>query len=193
MARDWELVERKVEYKDSRLAVFVDTIENEAGETSNYTLVDFSDAVFIIAERRSDSKIALVRQHRYPLGAWQTEIIAGGLPPNTDPIEQARSELLQEGNLLASEIRQIGSFAMQPNRAVNYGYVIHAIVDETDQAGVANQEGDESIENIAFYDQAEVRAMVAGGGITGAYCLASLAIYWQLSSAVNVPNPPLYM
>ena len=136
------------------------------------------DAVFVIAET-PDGRIALVRQHRYPIGSWQTEIIAGGLPSGVDPESQARQEVYEEAHLVASEASLIGRFAMQPSRSVNFGYVVHALIDSTEAADVTQQEAEESIECVDFYPKTEVMAMVAAGEINGAYCLASLAIYWQ--------------
>ena len=177
-SRAWHSVSREVAYKDPRLTVFNDTIINEAGDTSGYTLVDFSDAVFIVAETK-DAKIALVQQHRYPLGRVQTELIAGGLPSGVDPVEQAINELHEEAQLSAIHIELLGSFAMQPNRAINTGYVLHALVEGDDASTAANQEVDESIEGIVFADKLSLPGMVTSGEISGAYCLASLALYWQ--------------
>ena len=176
MAQEWTRVDRDVPYRDPRMTVYVDRIENDNGIQSTYTLVDFSDAVFVIAEA-PDARIALIKQFRYPLASWQHEIIAGGLPKGTGVEEQARREVFEETHLTTAEVDIIGRFAMQPNRSVNYGYVVLAHLNNTDQADVLMQEPDECIREVGFFTREQVIDMIEHGEINGAYCLAALSIY----------------
>lgn len=180
--RIWTRETRRIAYDSPRIRLFSDSITNSRGDASEYTVADWGDSVFVVVERLKDSHIALVRQHRYPIDSVQREIIAGGVPEGTDPIAQAKEEVIQEISLVPSHFELIGKFFMQPSRAVNVGFVVRAQVDEADpRPSVGGQEDDESIIDAGFYSEDQVKEMIVAGELSGAYCLAALTLHWQTS------------
>lgn len=178
--RIWSQTDRVKVYDSPRLKLFSDTIVNSAGDTAEYTVADWGNSVFVIVERQADRHIALIRQHRYPIDSVQREIIAGGIPKGGDPISQAKAEVEQEISLIPSRLELLGKFYMQPSRAMNIGFVVRAQVDDTTSTpGITQQEDDESIIGVGFYDTEEVREMIVSGELSGAYCLAALTLHWQ--------------
>lgn len=171
-----EQVTRSTVFKNERLTVYED-ISMVDGQNSSYTLLDFCDAVFVVAQN-PQAKIALITQFRYPTSKVATEIIAGTLPAGVDPIKQAEVELYQEGGLTASRLTRLGHFYMQPSRALNVGHVVHALVDNAEQSTVGNQEADETIYSIDFYSPESVKSMMRDGVIDGAFCVAALGLFF---------------
>ena len=56
----------------------------------------------------------LIRQYRFPVGAWQTELSAGAIDDGEQPAQAAARELTEETGYAASELVSLGSFHPSP-------------------------------------------------------------------------------
>jgi ADP-ribose pyrophosphatase len=113
-------------FENTRIRVFEDDVVQPDGSADSYTVIEEQrGAVAVIAVDDRD-RIAVVRQHRYPIDATTLEIPAGEVTLGGDPIEHARRELAEEPGILAGRLRVIGRFAPWPARVRRYCDVVLA-------------------------------------------------------------------
>ena len=71
----------------------------------------------------TDGKVILVRQYRYGIGQWSLEIPGGIMDPGeTNPLEAAKRELLEETGYSCKEIVETAIIAPNPATANNVMY-----------------------------------------------------------------------
>lgn len=75
----------------------------------------------------ADGRIVLLNQYRYGLGQWSIEIPGGIMDPHeTDPLQAAKRELLEETGFVPANIQQIAAVAPNPATANNLMYIFLA-------------------------------------------------------------------
>lgn len=60
------------------------------------------------------AQTVLIRQYRFPVGAWQTELPAGAIDPGEEPAVAAARELAEESGYTARELVDLGPFHPAP-------------------------------------------------------------------------------
>ena len=79
-----------------------------------YYVMEFTDWASVFA-LTTEGKVLLVRQFRYGLGQWSIEMPGGIMDPHeTDPLEAAKRELLEETGYTAAAIEQVAIIAPNP-------------------------------------------------------------------------------
>ncbi len=100
-------------------------LKGNGQEMFPYYLWEFSNwaAVFPVTD---DGKVILVKQYRYGAGQWSIELPGGVMDPHeTDPMEAAQRELLEETGYSCGTITQVTAFSPNPSTQNNimYGFV----------------------------------------------------------------------
>lgn len=100
-------------------------LKGSGQEMFPYYIWEFSNwaAVFPITD---DGKVILVKQYRYGAGQWSIELPGGVMDPHeTDPMEAAKRELLEETGYSCGSIIQVAAFSPNPSTQNNlmYGFV----------------------------------------------------------------------
>src|SRR5688572_15146743 len=93
-------------YRSRWMFVRADVVEDLSGAQAEYGVVERHDFVLVIPVR--ESEILVVKQYRYPIGAWTLEFPQGALEPNEKPFDAAHRELREETGAEAAEIKRVG-------------------------------------------------------------------------------------
>lgn len=103
----WTTVNTEVKFDTPWISVSKHDVLNPAGNPSLYGVVNFKNLAIGILPLDNDLNTWLVGQWRYPLGKYSWEIIEGGGPLGTDPLESAKRELKEETGIIASEFKEL--------------------------------------------------------------------------------------
>jgi 8-oxo-dGDP phosphatase len=117
----------------------------------------------------------LVEQFRYPLGLRRWEFPQGTAPDRAEaePLELARRELAEETGLRAATMTQLGLIDVAPGMSSQRGRVFLA----TDlEQGPTSREHTEQDMRTAWFDRAEVVAMIRDGRLTDAQSIAAYGL-----------------
>lgn len=93
----WRVTASRHIHRDRWISVRADDCVTDDGAViAPYYVLEYPDWVEVVA-LDADNNVLLVRQYRHALGDISTELVAGGMDPGeTDPVEAARRELLEE-------------------------------------------------------------------------------------------------
>lgn len=113
--KPWTHVESKYIHKEKWFNLRADKVLKGNGqEMEPYYVFEFSDWVNVLPVTK-EGQIILVKQYRYALGVWSLEVPGGIMDPHeTDPIEAARRELLEETGFSCGHIEQVAVVATNP-------------------------------------------------------------------------------
>lgn len=115
-------------------------------------------AVFVLPVTAAGEAV-LIRQYRYPLGAWITEVVAGGLEDGEDVVPGAARELREEVGGVAAEWTALPAFYPQPSVS---GVVFYPLLALGVVLGDAQPEPDELIERLVLPLPEAYRRLEAG-------------------------------
>ncbi len=99
----WTILESRVAYDNPWVEVTEHQVRNPQGGDGIYGVVHFKHLALGILPLSASGEIYLVGQYRFPLGAYSWEIPEGGGALDTDPLDSARRELLEETGLRARD------------------------------------------------------------------------------------------
>lgn len=93
----WRVTASRTIHKDRWINLRADDcVTDEGAVVAPYYVLEYRDWVEVVA-LDADDNVLLVRQYRHGYGDISTELVAGGMDPGeTDPVEAARRELLEE-------------------------------------------------------------------------------------------------
>lgn len=157
-------------YANRWMSVREDAVRRADGTDGIYGVVDKPTYALVIP--RDGERLHLVEQFRYPVGRRRWEFPAGTAPDRAelDPADLAARELREETGLRAGRMELIGRVDVAPGMSSQRGTVWLA-TELT--AGPAQREHTEQDMRAAWFDAAEVEAMVRRGEITDAQSLAA--------------------
>lgn len=157
-------------YANRWMTVREDAVRRADGTDGIYGVVDKPTYALVIARDRE--RLHLVEQFRYPIGRRRWEFPAGTAPDRAElaPDDLAARELREETGLRAGRMELIGCLDVAPGMSSQLGTVWLA-TELT--PGPAQREHTEQDMRAAWFDAAEVEAMVRGGEITDAQSLAA--------------------
>jgi 8-oxo-dGTP pyrophosphatase MutT (NUDIX family) len=178
MERRWRLRATRTTFENTRIRVFEDDVMQPDGTPSSYTVLEERSGAVSIVAVHDRNRVALVRQHRYPIDAITLEVPAAEVPEGADPMEQARWELAEETGTVAQRLEELGSFAPWPARVRRRCHVVLARELDLSMLGRDSQEGNESIHHVGLYLPKEIRTAIATGEIFDGPTLCSLSLYW---------------
>ena len=109
----FKVVESRKLYEGKVISLIVDEVEYQSGQHAVREVADHPGGAAIVP-LLDDGRILFVRQHRYPLREFVTELPAGKLHPGEDPFTCARRELLEETGYEAETIVPLGTIYTSP-------------------------------------------------------------------------------
>lgn len=168
-----ESVSSRQVYANSWMTVREDDIRRPDGSAGIYGVVDKPDYALVIPMR--EGLLHLVEQFRYPLGLRRWEFPQGTAPDraDSDPGELAARELREETGLRAGRMVPIGLLDVAPGMSSQRGRVFLA-TDLTE--GRPERELEEQDMRSAWFDRAQVEAMITEGEMTDAQSIAAYAL-----------------
>lgn len=101
--------------KADRFAVSVGRARVNGGEFP-YSFLKINPGVCVLPVIGAGKKAqtVLIRQYRFPVGSWQTELPAGAIDPGEQPKAAAARELAEETGYTARELVDLGLFHPSP-------------------------------------------------------------------------------
>jgi ADP-ribose pyrophosphatase len=103
----WVTLKQTDIYQNNWIGVTEHEVINPSGGKGIYGVVHFKNLAIGILPLDEELNTWIVGQYRFPLQAYSWEIIEGGGPHGTDPVESAKRELLEETGLRATEWQEI--------------------------------------------------------------------------------------
>ena len=103
----WTKLSGEVKYENPWIKVTEDKVKNPVGKDGIYGVVHFKTHAIAIIPLDQNNNTWIVGQYRYPLDSYEWEVVEGGCPEGTSPIETAKRELIEEVGLKAEHFEMI--------------------------------------------------------------------------------------
>ena len=103
----WTKLYREVKYENPWIKVTEDKVKNHAGNDGIYGVVHFKTHAIAIIPLDENNNTWIVGQYRYPQNSYEWEVVEGGCPVGTSPLETAKRELIEEVGLKAESFEMI--------------------------------------------------------------------------------------
>ncbi|PZR35634.1 NUDIX hydrolase [Caulobacter segnis] len=172
----WRVTASRHIHKDRWISVRADDcVTDEGAVVAPYYVLEYRDWVEVVA-LDAENNVLLVRQYRHGMGDFSVELPAGNMDPGeTDPVEAARRELLEEAGC-AGVLTLVGESRANAASHANRTHIILA----RDVVRVADPQDDpgERIESFWVSLAEAVRMMLAGdltNGMQAAALIRGLA------------------
>lgn len=163
MHNEWKHLSSKYIHREKWFNLRADRVLKGSGdEMEPYYVFEFSDWVTVLPVTK-EGKIILVKQYRYALGVWSYELPGGIMDPHeTDPVEAAKRELLEETGYTCEQIGQTAIVATNPATQNNRMYCYLATGCELTHATAFDE--NEEIE-LMLVSMDELKAMLRNNEI----------------------------
>ena len=124
---EWRVLESKIVLKDRWIDLRAQKCLTPAGvEISPYYILNFPDWVHVVAVTERD-ELVVVREYRHGAREFCYGLPAGAVETHdSDPLEAARRELLEEAGFEARDFRKVASLRAEPARQANFVHVFLA-------------------------------------------------------------------
>jgi len=99
----WKIIDEKTVYNNAWINLTEYNVINPGGGKGIYGKVHFKNIAVGVIVLDEELNTYLVGQYRFTLNAYSWEIPEGGSPINTDPLESAKRELMEETGLVATD------------------------------------------------------------------------------------------
>lgn len=119
----WQVKGEKEIYENPWIKITEFDVINPSGGKGIYGKVHFKGIATGALVLDEQLNTYLVGQYRFPLDRYSWEIPEGGGPLNTDPIESAKRELLEETGLVATEWTQLVEMHLSNSVSDEYGVI----------------------------------------------------------------------
>ncbi|MBC7745851.1 MAG: NUDIX hydrolase [Flavobacterium sp.] len=103
----WQITSSQQVYDNPWINLTEHQVINPGGGKGIYGKVHFKNLAIGVIVLDDDLNTWLVGQYRFPLNQYSWEIPAGGCPVNSDPLETAQRELLEETGMKAGSWTEI--------------------------------------------------------------------------------------
>lgn len=167
----WRVTASRHIHRDRWISVRADDCVTEEGAVvAPYYVLEYPDWVEVVA-LDVDNNVLLVKQYRHALGDISIELPAGGMDPGeTDPVEAARRELLEEAGC-AGTLSLVGETRPNAGTHTNRTHII--LARNVVKVAEPQDEPSERIESV-WVSCAEAIRMALAGEITVGMQAASL-------------------
>ncbi len=166
----WTKISSEVKYENPWIKIVEDKVKNPAGNDGIYGVVHFKTHAIAVIPLDENNNTWIVGQYRYPLDSYEWEIVEGGCPEVTSPLETAHRELHEEVGLKAETMEMILEMQLSNSTTdeVSYTYIARGLsyVGETPE-----EEEELAIRKLPF---TEVYEMVLRGEIRDSLSVASV-------------------
>lgn len=125
----WKKLSSEVKYENKWLRIVEDQVINPAGNPGIYGVVHFKMYAIAIIPLDEDNNTWIVGQYRYPLDSYEWEVVEGGCPEGTLPLDTAKRELKEEVGLAAESYEMILEMQLTNSCAdeLSYTYIARGI------------------------------------------------------------------
>jgi ADP-ribose pyrophosphatase len=125
----WTKLSGEVKYENPWIKIIEDKVLNPAGKDGIYGVVHFKTHAIAIIPLDEDNNTWIVGQYRYPLSSYEWEVIEGGCPEGTSPLETAKRELIEEAGLKADSFEMILEMQLSNSTTdeVSYTYIARGL------------------------------------------------------------------
>lgn len=166
----WTVKGEKNVYENPWISVIEYDVLNPAGNKGIYGKVHFKNTAVGMVVLDEKTNIYLVGQYRFPLNEYSWEIPEGGSLLGTDPLENAKRELLEETGLLARNWQQL--LKMHLSNSVSDELAIVYLATDLSQHEAEPEETEQLIVKKMPFDEAY--KMVEDGTITDSMSVAAI-------------------
>jgi len=173
----WQIISGKEVYDNKWINVTEYDVVNPNGGKGIYGKVHFKNIAIGIVVLDDELNTYLVGQYRFTLNNYSWEIPEGGGLLETDPLEAARRELIEETGLVAHEWTPI--LKMHLSNSVSDEYSIIYLARQLEQHTAMPEETEQLIVKKLPFEEAW--RMVDDGLITDAMSIAAIQkVKWML-------------
>ena len=174
----WQIISEKNVYDNKWINVTEYDVVNPNGGKGIYGKVHFKNIAIGIVVLDDELNTYLVGQYRFAIDEYSWEIPEGGGSLNTDPVESARRELLEETGLVAHEWTPI--LKMHLSNSVSDEYSIIYLARNLEQHTATPEETEQLVVMKLPFDKAW--RMIEEGLITDAMSVAAIQkVKWMLA------------
>lgn len=166
----WKKLSSEVKYENPWLKIIEDKVINPAGNPGIYGVVHFKTHAVAVIPLDENNNTWIVGQYRYPLDSYEWEVIEGGCPEGTLPLETAHRELHEEAGLKAESMELILEMQLSNSTTdeISYTYIARGLA----YIGEAPEEDEKlAIRKLPFE---EVYQMVMRGEIRDGLAVGSI-------------------
>lgn len=166
----WQILSEKLMYDNPWMRVTEFGVINPGGGKGIYGKVHFKQKGIGVLALDNELNTYIVGQFRFTLNQYSWEIPEGGCPPETDPLETAKRELLEETGLKANQWTHLYDMHMTNSIADEFG--ICYLARELEQHAAEPEETEQlEVRKIPFE---EAYQMVEKGAITDSLSVAAI-------------------
>ena len=121
----WTKLSSEVKYENPWIKIIEDKVLNPVGKDGIYGVVHFKTRAIAIIPLDEDNNTWIVGQYRYPLNSYEWEVIEGGCPEGTPPIDTAKRELIEEAGIVAEKFEMILEMQLSNSTTdeISYTYI----------------------------------------------------------------------
>ncbi len=160
----WTIIDKETIYENSWIELIHHNVLNPSGGKGIYGKVHFKNKAIGVIAVDKELNTYLVGQYRFPIEQYSWELPEGGCPLETDSLETAKRELLEETGLVASKWLRIGDGFL--SNSVSDEYAEYYLATELEQHNAEPEETEQLI--VKKLPLLEVFSMVKDGRITDA-------------------------
>ena len=175
----WQIISEKEIYDNKWINVTEYDVINPNGGKGIYGKVHFKNLAIGIVVLDEGLNTYLVGQYRFAINEYSWEIPEGGGPLETEPLDSAKKELLEETGLIAQDWTVL--LKMHLSNSVSDEYSIIYLARQLEQHTAMPEETEQLVEKKIPFEEAW--KMVVQGKITDAMSIAAIQkVKWMLSS-----------
>ena len=159
---NFKIIKSEIVFRGKVFDIEVDQIEYNSGNTGTREVAIHPGGAVVVAIK-SDGKIVLVKQYRFPFKKFMVELPAGKLDEGEDPYVCAKRELVEETGYSTADIIKLGEIRTTPGFCTE---VLHIyLARQLKEGNHKREEGEDGMEVIEI-DIADAEEMMMKGEIT---------------------------
>lgn len=122
-ANPWKTLTNEKVYESPWIRVTKHDVTNPNGNPGIYSVVHFKNIAVGVIPLDEHYNTWIVGQYRYPIDIYSWEIVEGGSPVGTDPLESGKRELLEEAGIIAKDWLKIQEVHLSNSATDEFGVI----------------------------------------------------------------------